>query len=170
VSRPHKICSRQCREKYKQIRQTTLQVHGYTLDAINHDTERILVLSTMTRKAFNAAGLVLSVITRLDINFPWLGPLAGDMDATRHKVLRRRHGELMKCQKKQTKEEENMLGEDTLRSQNARPRGPQLFEISYTCFEILFEIQEITEFKILSRVTIQNQEPWERSQTKPGAV
>jgi len=44
-------------------------------------------------------------------------------------------------------------------------RGHQLFEISYTCFEILLEIQEITEFKILSQETIQNQEPWERSQT-----
>jgi len=49
-------------------------------------------------------------------------------------------------------------------------RGHQLFEISYTCFEILLEIQEITEFKILLQETIQNQEPWERSQTKPGAV
>jgi len=43
------------REKYKQIRQITLQVYHntvsmqYTLGAINHDTERIFVLSTITR-------------------------------------------------------------------------------------------------------------------------
>jgi len=41
-------------------------------------------------------------------------------------------------------------------------RGHQLFEISYTCFEILLEIHP--EFKILSRETIQNQEVYERCQ------
>jgi len=56
------------REKYKQIRQTTLQVYhntvstGYVLGAINHDTERIFVLSTITRKVCDMC-LVLSAMT-----------------------------------------------------------------------------------------------------------
>jgi len=50
----------------------------YVLGAINHDTESI----------FGAINHNLILI------FPWLGPLASDMDATRHEALRRRHGEL----------------------------------------------------------------------------
>jgi len=56
----------------------------------------------MTQKAFWCYQCCrLSIITQLDINFP---PLASDMDATRHEALQRRCRELMKHQKKQTKE------------------------------------------------------------------
>jgi len=54
-------------EKYKQIQQTTLQVYHnrvstwYMLGAINHDTERIFVLSTITRKVCDTC-LVLSTM------------------------------------------------------------------------------------------------------------
>jgi len=64
-----------------------------------------------------------------------LGPLASDMDATRHEALRRRRGELYRIRRaNETPEEggkENMQGEDAFRSQNAEgKKWPNLLTMS----------------------------------------